>query len=358
MTHQPDQTAFDAAGRTLRHDGWTPDRQRAFLAAIADGETVERACRHVGLSAASAYALRQRAAGAGFALAWKAANLLGREVIADRVMARALDGQVETVTRPDGSTVSRHRYDNRTALAMLARLDRMVEQTPADPAAAASSHAARLVAQDFEAFLDVIEQDRGPAEAGLFLARRTTAQAADLDPVMALARADRFVRTGASLAEEVNTAELDPNQRHAWTAEQWQRADAAGMLRVTAPAEDDAPASQVSQLVTAQDRNPVWWDEDTAQYRTRFPLPDGAEWVDQEGRYGDADYERALTADEEALLEEADERDRADRRIVDATERDAWFAGLEAEIAAAEAGEGAAEPDPAMAGVAAMAESG
>ena len=60
--------ATDAAGRTLRHDGWTPDRQRIFLSAIAEGDTVERACRLTGLSVSSAYAFRQRAAGAAFAL--------------------------------------------------------------------------------------------------------------------------------------------------------------------------------------------------------------------------------------------------------------------------------------------------
>ena len=107
----------DALGRNLRHDGWTPDRQRAFLEAVAAGETVERACRLVQLSVASAYALKQRASGQSFALGWRAANLIGREAIADRMLTRAIDGQVETVTRPDGSTYSRHRYDNRTAMA-------------------------------------------------------------------------------------------------------------------------------------------------------------------------------------------------------------------------------------------------
>lgn len=84
MTLLPDPAVFapNPAGapvRAPRHDGWTPDRQRAFLSAIADGLTVERACRLVGLTVSSAYALRQRAAGAGFALGWRAANLLARD---------------------------------------------------------------------------------------------------------------------------------------------------------------------------------------------------------------------------------------------------------------------------------------
>jgi hypothetical protein len=72
MTIYPDPAGFapalDAAGRGLRHDGWTPERQHAFLSALAEGQTVERACRLVGLTVSSAYALRRRAAGAAFAL--------------------------------------------------------------------------------------------------------------------------------------------------------------------------------------------------------------------------------------------------------------------------------------------------
>ncbi|WP_375398761.1 hypothetical protein [uncultured Sphingomonas sp.] len=334
--------ATDAAGRTLRHDGWTPERQRAFLCAIAEGETVERACRAVGLSVSSVYAFRQRAAGAAFALGWHAAGLLGRERIADRMMTRAIDGQVETVTRPDGSTITRHRFDNRTGLAMLVRLDRMAEQVPADPAAAASSHAARLVAQDFEAFLDVIEQDRGPAQAGLFLARRTglaatPAGAPDLEPILALARADRFVRTGTSLAEEVDTRDLDLAQRHGWTAEQWQRADAAGLLRIATVDEAGGESREASPLPPLVDAEPVAWDDDAGEYRTHLPPPEGEEPAYAWGEYGDEMYERGLTDSEQALMDRIDELDAIEQRLADSAERDAWFAQIEAEIAAAEA---------------------
>lgn len=338
----------DAAGRYLRHDGWTPDRQRAFLSAIADGDTVERACRLVGLSVASAYAFRKRAAGAGFALGWRAANLLARDRVADQLMARALDGQVETVTRPDGSTIARHRYDNRTALTLLARLDRMVEQAPADPAAAASSHAARLIAQDFEAFLDLIEADEGPARAGLFLARRTglagAPQAAPaLEPVLALARADLFTRTGASLPEEVDTADLDLTQRATWTGDQWLRAEAAGLLRVAAPPEEKAPVPQLPQLVPEPvGIEPVAWDYDAGEYRTHLPPPEGEEPDFERGEYGDEMYERGLTDSEQALMDRLDALATAEQRLAESAERDEWFARIEAEIAEAE-GQGGGE---------------
>ena len=103
-------TALPAlADRAQRYDGWTPDRQRAFLEAIAEGHTVGSACALVGMAPSSAYALRRRAAGAAFALGWRAATLLAREKVADTLLARAIDGQVETITRPDGETITRHR---------------------------------------------------------------------------------------------------------------------------------------------------------------------------------------------------------------------------------------------------------
>lgn len=60
-----------------RADGWTVDRQRAFLTAIADGHTLDAACRHVGMTHQAAYAFRNRAAGASFALGWQAAPPVG-----------------------------------------------------------------------------------------------------------------------------------------------------------------------------------------------------------------------------------------------------------------------------------------
>ncbi|MFZ3485703.1 hypothetical protein [Sphingomonas sp. 3-13AW] len=201
----PDAPAHaPAAQARFRHDGWTPERQRRFLESIADGLTVEDGCAVVGLSVASAYALRRRAAGAGFALGWHAANLLARERIADTLLARALHGQTETGTRPDGGTWTRHRYDNSLATRMLARLDAQADA----PAAATAHHAARIVAQEFDGFLDLLSRDAGPARAALFLAARVT-DAADVEPVVALARADRFLQAGAGLEEAIGTGEGD-----------------------------------------------------------------------------------------------------------------------------------------------------
>jgi hypothetical protein len=262
-------------------------------------------------------------------------------------MARALDGQVETSTRPDGSTTSRHRYDNRTALALLARLDRMVEQQPADPAAAADAHAARLVAQDWQAFLELLDRDRGPADAGLFLARRSglagsAKSVPELGPVLALARADRLVHAGAALPQEVETADLRLAERADWTAEQWLRAEAAGLLSV-APV-IDANAAQTPPLPPlvadehddGKDDSAVRWDDDAREYRTHLP-PRSGETPDFEvGTYGDDDYQRCLTNDEQALLDRHHALLLDRRAALEHAERETWFAALRIELELAE----------------------
>jgi len=331
---------LEAAAQRHRHDGWTPDRQRAFLEAVADGHSVEAAARSVGLSAASAYAFRRRAAGAAFALGWDGARLLARETVADALTQRVIDGQEERVTRPDGSEIVRFRYDNRLASTMLARLDRYADGVAATDA----GRAARLAAQDFDAYLDLVSRDAGPARAALFLrardpdgggaaadgeAARAAAHAAShggaaLDPIAALARADLYARTGVGLASELDVSDLDPDQRARWTAEQWSRAEAAGLLTLGA-----APTSQLSQLPQVERPDlglddPVWFDDDRCEWRTHFPPPDGA-YVMEYGEYGDEDYERALTTAEACVMNNREDAELEERRILESAERDAWF---------------------------------
>ncbi|PTD25135.1 hypothetical protein [Sphingomonas fennica] len=318
-----------------RRDGWTPERQRAFLEAVAEGHTVEAACRIVGLSVASAYAFRRRANGAAFALGWQAAALQAREKLADILLSRAIDGQVETVTRANGDVIERHRFDNRLATAMLTRMDRL-----ADARVAEGTHqAARLIAQEWEAFLDLVGRDCSPARAGLFLGLRVADGGEegdaghDLAPVVALARADRWLRGGGALAGDVDISDLDMDGRAGWTADQWARAEAAGLIRVAAPdaGPDGADGNpQLPQLrdgadagLAAEDE-PVWWDAEEESWFTRFPPPPGFRGP-EDGEYGDPDYCRALSRAERAVVE-ARHRYFVDGRIAaDAPDRDRWF---------------------------------
>ena len=335
-----------------RADGWTPERQRSFLEFVAAGHTVDSACRCVGLSPQSAYAFRARAAGAAFAIGWHAAHLLQRQKLADALTARALDGQTVTTTRADGTTVERHFFDNRLATTMLARADRLAAGDAPDRFG--EGQAARLAAGEWERFLDIVaaptgSEGSGPAQAGQFLAlRRDDADSpGDAAAIDRLARADRYGRTGKGLPAEIDTADLDLAARAGWTAEQWSRAEAAGLLQIAAPAaanDDEQAGDPDPQLPqhSLPDRYqtdfdaPVWWDEPSEAWRTRFPPPDDFEG-EEEHDYGHPDYERALTAEEEDRVEAGCHDTEAERHAAETAERAAFFAWLAATVAEHEA---------------------
>lgn len=96
-----------------RHDGWTTERQRAFLEQLADRGSVRAAALAVGMSTTSAYRLRARPEGRAFAAAWDAAIAFTARAIEDTVFERAIDGWDEPVFRNGEQIGTRKRYDNR-----------------------------------------------------------------------------------------------------------------------------------------------------------------------------------------------------------------------------------------------------
>jgi hypothetical protein len=254
------------APSAVRHDGWTADRRRLFLEGIADGHTVASACARVGLSSASAYALRRR--DRAFALGWSAACLLARDALADILTSRAIDGQVDTYTRADGTVVTRHRHDNRLGQAMLARLDRLAE-IPAGSAIAepAEAAAARAVAGDFDPFLDLVGADA----------------AADA--------LDAFVE---------------------------QRIPRTSQLRQLR--DDDDPDAEEEE----DDDEPVWYDNDDQEWHTSLPPPPrfkGEEF----GTFGEHDYWRTLTPAEQRIADAREDAAVEVERAAGELRRAAWF---------------------------------
>ncbi len=83
--------------RKPRHDGWTPERQRAFVEALADTGCVQIAARMVNMSPESAYMLRRAPGAEGFRKAWEAAQGLGLQVVKDEAFHRAMHGQLVPV---------------------------------------------------------------------------------------------------------------------------------------------------------------------------------------------------------------------------------------------------------------------
>lgn len=108
-----------APSRRARHDGWTPLRQVQFIEALAVMANVEAACRAVGLSPSSAYALRKKPGAESFAAAWDDALFAGRQRAFEIAYERATKGyQVPRFYKGQFVGMS-HRFDHRLALRAL-----------------------------------------------------------------------------------------------------------------------------------------------------------------------------------------------------------------------------------------------
>ena len=75
-----DPLTFTPVPGRARHDGWTPERQRPFIGALARCGLVAAAAREVGKTPKSAYRLRERAGAESFCAAWDVAVDQGRAV--------------------------------------------------------------------------------------------------------------------------------------------------------------------------------------------------------------------------------------------------------------------------------------
>jgi hypothetical protein len=101
--------------------GWSADRQRIFLSALAETGSVHLASTHARLSARSAYRLRTRSP--AFARAWDSALQLSVGRLSAIAFDRAINGRVEQVYR-DGELIGERRVPNDRLLTwLLARLD-------------------------------------------------------------------------------------------------------------------------------------------------------------------------------------------------------------------------------------------
>ena len=124
---------FTPVPSRARHDGWSSDDQRQFIARLACGHSVDEAAKALGHSRQSAYALRRRAGANEFAAAWVSAQALGRRVWEAKRCSPGPDlaYAFETLLVPRfyrGRLVGFvQRQDNAAAVRMLAELDREIE---------------------------------------------------------------------------------------------------------------------------------------------------------------------------------------------------------------------------------------
>lgn len=224
---------FPPGSRKPRHDGFTPEKIGDFLRALASSGIVAQAAAEVGLSASAAYAFRNRRQGRAFAAMWDAVLIhRSRARLAAEVQARSLTGCV-TVRKEEGEIVSElHFHDNRLAMAVLTRLDRLAERE------APREEQLRALSEDMDAFIDCVA---GGGDADAFVAERKRPappesaprppKRVDDDPELTrlarLAGCPDYLDVPPS---EIEVADLDLGLRGDWSVDQWVRAYRSGLM--------------------------------------------------------------------------------------------------------------------------------
>ena len=116
---KPPKSAFTPVNLRRRHDGWTAERQLAFIEALAQTACVEEACAAVGMGRTAAYALKARSEAVSFRIAWDAALDMGVKRLSDAVIGRAINGTSRPVFYK-GEVVGERRYfDERLSMFLL-----------------------------------------------------------------------------------------------------------------------------------------------------------------------------------------------------------------------------------------------
>ena len=304
------------AAQQVRVDGWSPARQRLFVETLAATGIVRAACEAVHISERAAYALRLRREGTAFRLGWDAAILIARARLADTLLARALEGQEEVMTRDeDGTEMRRHRHDNRLAMSMLARLDRMADQ----PAEGSDAALARIVAQDFIAYLDLLCP---PPDAAPHAPEAAPAPDAQADPAAqesAAASAPSFATTASValfIAQRVALLSSAANIPQISDAQE----------RCELPPEPPVRLMELPPEEVADWLRGVWFDDRLGRQRTDFPPPPGFDGDQSEEPYDPDFYERDLTPEEEAALDAQEAVARLPYEIAAMHARNAFFA--------------------------------
>jgi hypothetical protein len=286
MENRIDEPQSSAALPTIRHDGWTGEKMATFCETLAETAIVAEACdaAHMGIS--GAYAARRR--NPVFAAAWDAALSIARERLADTLLARSMEGNVEQIWRDGVIVGERHVLDNRLGLAILRRLDRLAET-----GMAVSTIGQRMT----------LKYEPRPTPA-------CNPQAIDWTFAIDALRTgdDEGVAKALALVKSYEVEEVE------------------GPLNPSSDDDDEEESFDLSHR--------CWRDGIDGDWRTDFPPPAG--FTGYESRpYDDTEdderYVRVCSPEEIAILDADAARARAGEREEDGELRDAWFELLRAD---------------------------
>ncbi len=281
---------------------WSPTNQRAFLEHLAIIGSVTLAAKHVGMSARAAYDLKYRRDGAAFKLGWAAAVLIARGRLGDDLLERAIHGYDEEYVRTPADEngevrIRRRRIDSRLGMEYLKRLDRMADGVAEN---AGELQVAQVIMGDWEAFLDRLAPSDGDGSGVAAVACWLAGRDNRFNPLSGLWEKSDDDREVAQISEGF---QAEPDEE-------------------TDPVETAAAMS-------------VWFCDEVCEWRTDFPPPldyDG----DEHGRFGDWDYERSLTDEEERIQTVLQEAALKPLHDVAREARERWFGGEAAAVVQAE----------------------
>ncbi len=139
---------FNPVPVRYRRDGWTPEKQREFVEALADTGLVREAAARVGMTEQSAARLRRRGDARAFDLACEAALRPGARRLHAIAWERAVEGTIKRHYY-HGELKSEERvYDNRLLIYLLGKTEALIEPAPE----------AELVEGNWEGWMEAIEQ--------------------------------------------------------------------------------------------------------------------------------------------------------------------------------------------------------
>jgi hypothetical protein len=116
---RPPLPDFTPVPRKYRHDGWTPERQRAFIEALAQTGSVKHAAERINMAKEGAYQLRLAPGSESFRAAWNAALDFGVQSLVDIAIDRAKEGVPVPVFYKGNQVGERRWYNDRLLMFIL-----------------------------------------------------------------------------------------------------------------------------------------------------------------------------------------------------------------------------------------------
>lgn len=254
-TANPLIPAFAPVPRQPRVDGWTPDRQRAFIAALAATGSVSHAVSQSGMSKTSAYDLRAAPGASEFVAAWDAAVTNGVTALKSLAFDRAVNGIAVPVWHKGAVVGERRWFDNRLLGRLLTIYDRQ-PTLPSTPGAAKPEKLSKAELSAAEA-ADAIAKNKSNL---LYLYRFAQSMRAALKRPGGLEAVIAYSEKSAMKSSVISAAELAAIREEVGTTnflpEPW---DVDPKLIVSAPERYAAYRKPAEPVAPSYDGDPHSW---------------------------------------------------------------------------------------------------